>query len=82
MAAPRRKASEKSIDDERSKNSPEEEEEEAKAETKVEEVPLIEVSEKCSAIIIKRTVLTRKVLIGGEKPINHLVDGEDIVIEM
>ena len=80
MAAPRRKASEKSIDDERSKNSPEEEE--AKAEAKVEEVPLIEVSEKCSAIIIKRTVLTRKVLIGGEKPINHLVDGEDIVIEM
>ena len=81
MAATRRKASEKSIDDERSKNSPEEEEE-AKVETKVEEVPLIEVSEKCSAIIIKRTVLTRKVLIGGEKLINHLVDGEDIVIEM
>ena len=30
-----------------------------------EEVPLIEVGEKCSAIIIRRDVLTRRVVLAG-----------------
>jgi hypothetical protein len=75
----KRKASEKPIDEERSKNSPEEEEVE-KAE---EEVPLIEVAEKGSTIIIRRDVLTRWVVLAGVWPRNHqMVDGEDVVIEM
>ncbi len=74
-----RKASEKSVDEERANP---EEVEESKAEVEVEDVHLIEVAEKCSAIIIKRSVLTRKVLMEGGEPINHLIGGEDVVIEM
>ena len=83
---PRRKASDNLIKEERLlKNSPEEDvvEEEAKAEGNGEELPArIEVAEKCSAIIIKRSVLTRKVVLEGGWPRNHMVDGEDVVIEM
>ena len=69
----KRKASEKSADEERSKNSPEEGAGEA----------LIEVGEKGSAIIIRRDVLTRRVEMAGGWPRNHhMVDGEDVVIEM
>ena len=74
----KRKASEKSVDEERSKNSPEQEEVMGG-----EEVPLIEVDEKGSAIIIRRDVLTRRVVLAGAWPRNHhMVDDEDVVIEM
>jgi hypothetical protein len=78
---PKRKESENLNNEARLKNFPEEDEaeEEAKAE---EELPTIEVAEKCSAIIIKRSVLTRNVVLEGGWPKNHLVDGEDVVIEM
>ena len=81
---PRRKASDNSIKEEHVKNSPEEDvvEEEAKAEGDGEELAIIEVAEKCSAIIIKRSVLTRKVVLQGGWPRDNLVDGEDVVIEM
>ena len=70
--------------EERSKNSPEEDvvKEEAKAEGDGEVAARIEVAEKCSAIIIKRSVLTRKVVLEGGWPRDHMVDGEDVVIEM
>jgi hypothetical protein len=69
----KRKASEKSADEERSKNSPEE----------GVGAALIEVGEKGSAIIIRRDVLTRRVEMAGGWPRNHhMVDGEDVVIEM
>jgi hypothetical protein len=78
----KRKESENLNNEDRLKNSPEEDEaeEEAKAEGDEEELPTIEVAEKCSAIIIKRSVLTRNVVLEGGW--NHLVDGEDVVIEM
>ena len=76
MAPPpsKRKASEKSNDEERSKNSPEEGDGEGEA--------LIEVGERYSAIIIRREVLTRRVAVAGGRPNHQRVDGEDIVIEM
>lgn len=84
-ASPRRKASENLIKEERAKNSPEEDvvKEEAKAEGDGEELQaIIEVAEKCSAIIIRRSVLTRKVGLEAGWPRNQMVDGEDVVIEM
>jgi hypothetical protein len=70
----KRKASEKSNDEERPKNSPEEGDGEGEA--------LIEVGERYSAIIIRREVLTRRVAVAGGWPNHQRVDGEDIVIEM
>ena len=62
----KRKASEKSADEERSKNSPE-----------GEGAALIEVGEKGSAIIIRREVLTRRVeMAGGSK---WQEDGPEII---
>jgi hypothetical protein len=73
-----RKASEKSVDEERSKNSPEQEEVMGG-----EGVSLIEVDEKGSSIIIRRDVLTRRVVLAGAWQRNHhMVDDEDVVIEM
>ena len=81
---PKRKASENLINEDQLKNSPEEDvvKEESKAEGDGEVLPIIEVAEKCSAIIIKRSVLTRKVVLDGGWLRHHMVDGEDVVIEM
>lgn len=48
-----------------------------------EGVSLIEVDEKGSSIIMRRDVLTRRVVLAGAWPRNHhMVDDEDVVIEM
>jgi hypothetical protein len=81
---PKRKASENLINEDQLKNSPEEDavKEEAKADGDRDDPAKIEVAEKCSAIIIKRSVLTRKVVLDGGWLRHHIVDGEDVAIEM